>query len=348
MISFKEILDLNRSLDTLKKSPFIESLDNIVIPQISQAKTHFLKQPEGNNGHYIRNRLLITVYKTIAMNKEVFRDLPKTVFCWTEKRKYPYEGKKIFCEHGWLPRFFYQVSSLGCNSRSHIKFNIDNDYVSILGGEEKFYRIVENLKGLYGHTVEDSMVDPFYLVALQTGNDLNLLHSNSEYKCYYGKERANELVGQAVIDTLESRITKVRLVFTQHPSDSYGELKVSNSRNLIFHNRDNVKSIDLLKQKSCLGVISINSNILHEALLFSKPIYALGSLLWDGPSNPFQFDRNKEEILFDRMVHEQYLAMLLCYQWTINDFENPMILREILLKTDSILPVQVRDRYLLI
>jgi len=343
MSRLNDIVRMIHSLNKYRRRPFIDGVENIVIPRISQAKKNFINQPEGSNGHYVRSKLLLTVFKTIETNKLFFKDVPQTVLCWTEKEKFSYQGKKIYVEHGWLPRFHYQISSSGCNSRSHIKFDKSINYIELFGGRKKFKNIIKNLKNMYVDRKIDQITEPFYLVALQTGNDFNLLHSNSEFSRYYGKERSNEIVGQAVIEKIESQFKGIKLIFTQHPSDKYSKLKVGDIKNTVFHNSDNVRSIDLLKQDSCKAVISINSNLLHEALLYSKPICALGQLMWDVNENPFEFAN--EEISSDMDKCEQYLAMLLCYQWNISDFENPLILRELFLNTNTIIPVELRKQF---
>ncbi len=338
-----DIAKLIHSLKKFKNKPFVDGVEHIVIPKISQAKKNFINQPEGSNGHYIRSKLLLTIYKTIATNKDFFKDLPRIVFCWAEKENFPYQGNKIYAEHGWLPRFHYQISSSGCNSRSHIKFDNNIDYIELFGGRRKFEKVITNLKQMYNDPKADKISEPFYLVALQTGNDFNLLHSNTEFSCFYGLKHSNELVGQAVIEKIESQFKDIKLVFTQHPSDKYGNFRVGNLKNTIFHNSDNIKSIDLLRQDNCKGVISINSNLLHESLLYSKPIVALGTLMWANNNNPF--NNTFGEINTNPTTCEQYLAMLLCYQWNISDFENPYILRELFLNTNSLIPVEIRNTY---
>jgi hypothetical protein len=262
----------------------------------------------------------------------------------------------IYAEHGWLPRSTYQLSSHGCNSRNHIKFSGDRDYIRLIGGYEHLERLKRNLRASFG----DSRAlgahygeQPFFLVALQpkTGNNLDFLTPGAPLarNCQQGRFSAE--LGQALIDHVESVPSSCRIIFTQHPGDlSQNHYRVC-SGNMVVYAGQGPSTIDLVRHGNCRGVIAINSNILHEALLWERPTLALGALQAEpSAESPFSGDlqsffRAEGVIKSSTELGDQYLAMLCAYQWTLSDLQEPLIVREILRDVDGLVPCVVRREY---
>jgi hypothetical protein len=372
----------------------VPSLDKIEFSRLAkiskgQAASYRLKK-----GKFSRHCLYSTIYHTLKDHSSLFMDLEPVVLQWgdyqlpqgkfwhslyssirrTMKDSGPLianlerpvgkgaeknEGsrqKVIYAEHGWLPRSTYQLSSKGCNSRSHIKFTADKDYISMLGGYERLQRVKKNLRMGFGEqwTINGQFAEePFFLVALQTktGNDLDHLYSGTPFARHYRQDNSTALLGQAVIDHVESISSSCRLIFTLHPLDRNQNRYKVRPENRIAYAGQGVRTVDLLRHANCRGVIAINSNILHEALLWGKPALTLGELL-AAPHTESPFSGELQSFLGTEgrrknsaTLEDQYLAMLLAYQWTLSDLQNPLILREILRNVDALVPWNARLGY---
>lgn len=303
----------------------------------------------GSEGVSVRDTLFLTMYSTICAHPAYFDTLDDVFIRWSEKSERS-SVDDIYIEHGWLPRTSYQISREGCNGRSRIKFNPSTDYVAVLGGKEKLLNIKGNICKSYGpaQCVDKSMDKPFILVALQKGDDFNLKFSGSAFSKYYGQENSDEKVAQAVVDYCQGKFHGSRLVFSLHPSASVKAqtLRIDPS-NQVVSGSSGMRSIDFIRSENCLGVVAINSNVLHEALVFNKPIIPLGQLLWN--DNPFVTVDDADSFKFWTPYHndiaDNYLAMLLCNQWYLDDFRNPFILMEIVKNIDNVTAVCVRREY---
>jgi hypothetical protein len=306
-------------------------------------------------GKFHWSRLYSTFYQTLR-NHGALSAYPGPVIPQWAGRKEASGKKVIYAEHGWLPRTTYQLSSKGCNSRSHVKFEMDIDYIRMLGGYEMLQRLKKNLRmSVSGaRAVSAQLVEqPFFLAALQTktGNNLERLYSGTPFAGYYRQDRAAPRLGQAVIDHIELMSSPCRIIFTQHPVDRDRRLFKVRTENRIVYAGQGARTIDLLRHDNCCGVIAIDSNILHEALLWEKPALALGEMLAaQTTESPFSGDLQD---FLDKggqgksgATHgDQYLAMLLAYQWTLADVQNPLILREILRNVDILVPWNIRQEY---
>lgn len=329
-------------------------LDKIEFSRLSKISRGLISAYSMPKGRFYRHALYSTIFHTVKEHSALFADIEPVTLQWTEKKGDPSCGKVIFAEHGWLPRSNFQLSSQGCNSRSHLKFDSESDYIGALGGYEVVQRVKRSLcRGFCSPCACDfQFVErPFILVALQTGTDFNLLYSGTPFARFYMQEQATAKLGQAVIDYLESVPTRFPLVFTQHPSDMDRLPFTVNPENRIVYAGKGGRTIDLLRHENCRGVIAINSNVLHEALLWEKPVLALGDLLAspsaESPlSGDLQAFLNMEDGGKENgHLVDQYLAMLFAYQWTLSDFQNPRILREILSNVDVLVPWTVRSEY---
>lgn len=383
---------LSEKILQVKGVPSLEKVEFSRLAKVSKglAPTYHLAK-----GEFFRHLLYTSVFHTLKHHAALFADLEPVILQWGDYRVprersrrrgllpsstrtpaaggAPWAGrgagarnaadtegifakKVIYAEHGWLPRSTYQLSSHGCNSRSHIKFTGDRDYIRLIGGYDGLKRLKRNLRAGFG---DSRAIDahygeqPFFLVALQpkTGNDLDFLTPGAPLarKCQQGRFSAE--LGQTLIDHVESVPSSCRIIFTQHPGDlSQNHYRVC-SGNMVVYAGQGPRTIDLVRHANCRGVIAINSNILHEALLWGRPTLALGALQAE-PSMESPFSGDLQSFLrgagakkSSTELGDQYLAMLCAYQWTLSDLQEPLIVREILRDVDGLVPCVVRREY---
>jgi hypothetical protein len=62
-------------------------------------------------------------------------------------------------------------------------------------------------------------------------------------------------------------------------------------------------------------------------------------------SDPVTFFNNTFSYPHDCPQVLEYLAKLFCYQWFLSDFQNPLIVKEIISKSETIIPFQIRQKY---
>jgi hypothetical protein len=373
-------LELERFLDQIALPPD----GKLFFPRISKvskglAKTYRMKRVK----HY-RHGLYANIYHTFKEHHLLFEDIAPVIIQWGDYQKYEQgtiwgrilgdktslQGSKvcddravvkkevpykiIYAEHGWLPRWSYQLSSKGCNSNSHIKFVGGKDYVAIIGGQEVLERLKSNLRISFGEprTCNGQLTEkPFVLVPLQTksGNFGVSSRSATPFAAYYKRHRTNDKLGQVLIDYLESISPSSRFIFTRHPLDREHYNICSDSS--ILYSGKALRTIDLLRHFNCRGVIGINSNVLHEALLWNKPALPLGEMLANSSSDgPFytdfgSFPETGQSDKGNQLFADQYMAMIFAYQWTLSDIQNPLILREIFQNVDALVPYEVRSKY---
>lgn len=370
----------------LRAGGAVSGVEYIEFSRLAKVSKGLMSSYRLTRGEYFRHSLYATLYHTLKHHARLFTGLEPVLLQWgdylpaggssgfgsgtprTEAGASrsgraagvpdPTEGKggsgrkRVYAEHGWLPRSTYQLSSRGCNSRNHIRFSGDGDYVRLVGGYERLQRLKSNLRAGFGTPLA---VGPqygdrhFFLVALQpkSGNDLGFLQSRTVLgNCR--QELAGERLGQALIDHVESVAPSCRIIFTQHPGDHSRSRYRVRSGNTIVYAGQGPRTIDLVRHANCRGVIAINSNILHEALLWERPTLALGELQ-AAPSveSPFSgelqdFLGREGELKAGGEAGDQYLAMLLAYQWTLADLQEPLIVREILGDVDALVPCVVR------
>ncbi|TDX59272.1 hypothetical protein [Orenia marismortui] len=306
------------------------------------------------------NKYIFLFYKifidTLLQNKDLFmNNIDRIDIIWSEKNlRHCKSEKKLIIEHGWLPRSSYQISSLGANFRSHISSQPFGKFTNLIGGKREVIRKINKLikSNTYSLKNINDIPNQFIVVPLQTGNDLNLLHSGTQFRKYYGKSNSTKKFGQALIDFIEHFNLPYPVIFTQHPADSFQGNYEVNHKNLFITNNSKLKTIDLIRLRNrCKGVISVNSNVIHEAICYNIPCCVMGRLLWhENTSSPFisdieNFIKNLNKKPLDSSYIIEYIAKLLSYQWYISDFQNPHIILEILKNNDNIVPIQIRRKY---
>lgn len=287
--------------------------------------------------------------RTVESNRDVFNDLPHIMVNWSE-RHIDAKENSLIAEHGWLPRTSYQVSPSGANARSHTCFKSNIDYVAQLGEAE-----LASCKRRAVHFLRPKNIDlgsltsePFCLLPLQGGNDYNLKFSDSGFDHIFGKEKANDLLAEAVIERCHAEAGGVRVIVTEHPAKT---CRLSKTPKLpdgvtFVGASQGIRSIDLAAHENCLGVVSVNSNLIHEAMLLDKHVCAYGQLMYRSDDKPVYStigDMLEGQEYEDKLV-AQYLSLLFLNQWEVGDLMDPVILHALLSMELDDYPWKVRQQ----
>jgi len=309
----------------------------------------------GKNGSRTGNHYLFLFFKTLIQTIEAypsfFNDLTPVDIVWSEKqKKWSTQEKCLVVEHGWLPRSSYQIGEGGANGRSAPE-NRD-DYIDIYGGKQFLIERLKKLRSTFYILQQQNYIvgsNEYIVVPLQTGTDLNLRDSLTDFSKYYGKDNATELFVKDFISYVNNIDLPFRIFFTQHPTDKK-KYDLDLRQNDFFYTSDSgISTLELIRGEKCKGVLSVNSNVIHEALCLNIPCCVLGRLFWrEADRTPFINDPSNffltEKIVrpFDDVSILSYLAKLLCYQWYLADLQNPAIVREILLNNKNMVPASIR------
>lgn len=285
--------------------------------------------------------------RTIQSNRDLFDDIEPVSINWSER--FVDEGTKtLVAEHGWLPRSAYQISPNGANARSHVKYDSRQDYVTRIGAAE-----LELCKAKASHflrpkplSIEGITDKPYCVLPLQGGEDFNLKFSDSGFDHIYGQNNANDLLAQAVIDRAAAEAKDIHIVVTEHPSK---KCQLSRRPNLpdnvtFIEAKKGIRTIDLAAQQNCHGVVSVNSNLVHEAMVLGKPVCTYGRLMYESDDKPmFSSIGNmlNAEAKYVELA-DQYLALLFLNQWELTDLLDPVILHALLTKMDNVTPWELR------
>lgn len=192
-------------------------------------------------------------------------------------------GCQVFCaENGWLPRSAYQIGLGGFNANHHAapwRWTgplSDEDAGDLDEYLELLRSRVEG--GAYGYTDPTGEPagpgEPFLLAPFQMPQDVNMESVPQGLRTPFS-------FASAVLDASPPW----RVVFKQHPMDAnHGNdqlsIPVSKGGEVWPHSRANIHQ--LLKSPDCRGVVTLNSNTAHDALLWGVPVIALGRGMWAG------------------------------------------------------------------
>ena len=285
------------------------------------------------------------------------------VFNWAGRRIEHRAATEIFMEHGWIPRWSYQISDLGTNSKSHCARNYNN---AILNQEERAFVIsyVQKLQQIFTIGMDEGKVtkvmknigEPFILFPLQLATDFNLKHSNSIFVKYYSKDPADNIqFAQACVDYLEQAQLPLPVVFKQHPvdrNDLRNTIQIRNKKNRLLDNRQKLSTNDIFASGLCRLVISLNSNTVHEAAIWAIPSICLGTLIWNEQSatRPFPQSLESAETLIGAKAMDSeacvgYLYHLIKWQWFLSDFQNPLMIQELIKSHGRCEPFTMRQRF---
>ncbi len=249
-------------------------------------------------------------------------------------RSFHSSGPVIYCEHGWLPRWDYQLSLKGINASSHLapfvwdgraigdkeKQALKNHLNNIRkGGPQKYDYMQTDVSAIQG------IIKPFLLVPLQMERDTNIMH--------HVPLRYRRM--QALIDDVSQSNPPIPIIFKQHPADVRNgnrqlHLRLKRKQDTIWsQNKGNIHQ--LLKSGMCKGIISLNSNVVHDGLVWGVASIVLGSNIWPETGvSPFytELPKNWDNFLLSEDTAEKiacrdaYAYYLMKNQWSMNDIKN--------------------------
>jgi glycosyltransferase involved in cell wall biosynthesis len=255
---------------------------------------------------------------------------------WNGRGHYS-RGPTLYCEHGWLPRSAYQISPSGINASSHLApfvwdgtpLSADED--AALDAHVVGIKAV-SFDGYYqymqaGREVPSGLPPDFLLAPLQIETDTNIIH--------YAPALLRSM--QAFVDHIARMNPPWPVVFKQHPMDArHGNrhLRVTLRRRQDFlwpQTRGNIHQ--LLQSGACRGIITINSNVAHDGLLWNVPAVVLGKNVWpsSGPHLPFLTAIPRDWSTLSASVtsasgvacRRAYAHFLMTHQWSLADASNP-------------------------
>jgi hypothetical protein len=280
---------------------------------------------------------------------------------WTGKQVPPSEvDRSVIVEVGWLPRSHYQVSPTGSNAMGH--YARGYEFRPLATAEADFIReYLDRVQRLYARRVDQATVEhlrsrlpsEFVLFPLQLANDFNLRFSGTELSRFYSADvnRNHELAAACI--ELMSSASSLPVVFKQHPFDTttnFRELLRGNQ--LVLDNADAVTVHDLFATGGCKAVVSVNSNTLHEAAAWNIPGICLGRLIWhEGTERPpFKSSVDDLPAAVSTRPHDDpgllsYLHYLVCQQWTLTDFQNELMVAELVRTRGRCEPMRVRREF---
>lgn len=201
-------------------------------------------------------------------------------------------GPRLYCEHGWLPRSAYQISPRGINADSHLApFVWDRIALSAAASAALDSHIAAikaaSFSGYYQYMEagkEQVALPPqFLLVPLQIELDTNIVrHAPAWLRSM-----------QALIDYVTRVDPPWPVIFKQHPADARRNnqqlrLRTRRRQDRIWaHSQGNIHQ--MLKSPACRGILTLNSNVAHDGLLWDVPAIVLGRNVWPaaGDVKPF-------------------------------------------------------------
>lgn len=253
-------------------------------------------------------------------------------------------GPTLYCEHGWLPRADYQISPRGINADSHAApFAWDGRPLSPEQSALLDVRLAAikqaSFEGHYQYMQANKGVAPdlpphFLLVPLQIESDTNILrHAPSHLRKMQG-----------LIDHVARVNPPWPVIFKQHPADSrrgnrHLSLKMRRRQDMLWpQSRGNIHQ--MLKSPGCRGILTLNSNVAHDGLLWDVPAIVLARNVWpsQGADTPFLTAIPSNWSLLQASVTDPgavacrraYAHFLLQHQWSLADARNPERVKEIL------------------
>lgn len=285
------------------------------------------------------SRLGHRVSRSVATSK---RRKDTTCIVWNG-RNHRSAGPTLYCEHGWLPRWEYQISPRGINADSHMApFKWDGRVLEASQREELERRLEAIRSGGPGEfvymqtaapTVSNDLPRDFILAPLQMEWDTNIQR--------HVPRRFQSM--QAFVDEVARANPPWPIIFKQHPADvrrGNRQLRLRMRRRqdtVREHKRGNIHQI--LKSGRCRGIVALNSNVVHDGLIWHVPAIVLGNGIWPnegvGPFlTAFPNDWTElERLATDRQSRDcraVYAWYLIENQWTLEDASRPELVTWIL------------------
>ncbi|HEU4883648.1 MAG TPA: hypothetical protein VFT45_15415, partial [Longimicrobium sp.] len=225
-----------------------------------------------------------------ALGREVVRAAPgasgdpNAIYVVWNGRTHRGGAPTLYCEHGWLPRADYQISPAGINAGSHLApFRWDGTPLTA-AEDAALDAHLEAIKGASftgyyqymqaGAAQVDDLPPDFLLVPLQIESDTNIVrHAPQPLRTMQG-----------LVDWVAKVNPPWPVIFKQHPADErhggrHLHLRMRRPQDLLWpHARGNVHA--MLKSGACRGILTINSNVAHDGLLWDVPAIVLGRNVW--------------------------------------------------------------------
>ncbi len=250
------------------------------------------------------------------------------------------DGPTIFIEHGWLPRWRFQVSSKGINADSHLSpFEWDGRTPS--DEESETVRLyLESLRTEAPDAFSHKKVPPvemfrlperFLLVPLQMEWDPNVYR--------HTPNRLRRM--QYLMEHIAQIDPNLPVIYKQHPADvrrGNQQLGMDPGRahDLILPHREaNVHQF--LKSGCCKGIVALTSDVVHDGLWWDVPSVTLGRNIWpDTGASPFlgvlpkDWRTIQEFFRITRPCRVAYIRYLMEHQWQLVDATNGKKVRALL------------------
>lgn len=281
---------------------------------------------------------------------------------WTAKQMPDSEaGRSIVMEVAWLPRTHYQISPSGSNHRGHYAASyvfapLDAADASLMR------RYVSRLRALYERRVSRPAVErlratlpeEFVLFPLQLANDFNLKFSGTSFSRLYSPDGSNNAaLARACVELTCGAPAGIPFVYKQHPFDlTEGLADLLPRGHVVVTGADDVSAHDIFATGRCRAVVAINSNTVHEAAVWNIPSICLGNLIWDGQSVSRPFAASIDalpDVLEARPLDDirvlSYLHHLVRHQWTLTDFQNPLMVEELIRTRGACEPYALRQQW---
>ncbi|MGO1003099.1 glycosyltransferase [Lysobacter sp. CA196] len=260
-------------------------------------------------------------------------------------------GPVLYCEHGWLPRADYQISPRGINADSHAApFVWDGQPLSAEQDAALDLRLAAikstGFSGYYQymqanreHRIE--LPAQFLLVPLQIESDTNIIrHAPSSLRTM-----------QALIDHVSRLDPPWPVIFKQHPADArtrnrHLRLQLRRKQDLLWpQTRGNIH--EMLRSGACRGILTLNSNVAHDGLLWNVPAIVLGRNVWprNGAVKPFLTEAPRDwALLADSAASAEAIACrrayaqhLIAHQCSLGEAADPQ-------RVATLLELALRER----
>lgn len=239
---------------------------------------------------------------------------------WGWKRVVPGQPT-IFVEMGWIPRWYYQVSARGLNYQSHLKDQPDDPISKFLMGQAGDWlwkhRSIKPPERAFNYA--DPTGQPFdfgydYLLApLQVDGDANLNVSLIK-------------TAEEFIDEISFLDPPFPVVFRAHPATiaKHSALQPIRPGDRVFLDTT-ITVHQMLKSIRCLGVVALNSNCVHDAMVWGKDVWAFAQGPW--PTNLFQSGFTCMKEAYSHSFPEsperlRYVHRLTEAQWSLSEAQN--------------------------
>jgi len=246
-------------------------------------------------------------------------------------------GSTLYCEHGWLPRSEYQISPRGINADSHLApFAWDGTPLTAEEDAALDAHIAQikaaSFAGYYQYMQADKeasagLPPEFVLVPLQIESDTNLIrHAPAPLRRM-----------QSLIDCVSKLDPPWPIIFKQHPADAlrgnrHVRLRLRRPQDLLWpQSRGNIHQ--MLKGGGCRAILTINSNVAHDGLLWDVPAVVLGRNVWpsSGARTPFltaiprDWSQLRESVESPDAIacRRAYAHYLMQHQWSLEDARDP-------------------------